>query len=197
MARISAATSSRAGSAGTRISSPGKLSAVDAIGPLHQRRQRQCGLSLVSNYGAPGVTPSNTIIKPVSAYGGNIGYRHVWTPEMRSNIGAGYYHQDVNNVATRSARGSAHRRPRPRPVTGATMNKELSPPSRTCSGARLRSPISGSSTSGPAPDHRERQRQRERTHEPVPRALLSRSQQTTAFLETRRRPAGGFLFGIL
>jgi len=70
----------------------------EAIGPFMNIASANSGLGLVSNYGAPGVTAANTVIKPVPAIGGNIGYRHVWTPELRSNIGAGIYQEDISNL---------------------------------------------------------------------------------------------------
>jgi len=70
----------------------------DAIGPYLNIASQNAGTGLVSNYGAPGVTSANTIIKPVPAYGANVGYRHVWTPELRSNAGVGIYQEDINNL---------------------------------------------------------------------------------------------------
>jgi len=58
-----------------------------AIGPYINVGSGNSGYGLVSNYGAAGVAPSQTIVKPVASYGGNLGYRHVWTPEIRSNFG--------------------------------------------------------------------------------------------------------------
>ena len=44
------------------------------------------------------MTAANTIIKPVPAWGANLGYRHVWTPELRSNAGVGIYQEDINEL---------------------------------------------------------------------------------------------------
>ena len=36
-----------------------------------------------------------TVVKPTNGYEGNISYQHRWTPELRSNIGAGIWQLDV------------------------------------------------------------------------------------------------------
>ena len=69
-----------------------------AIGPFINTASANSGLGLVSNYGAPGVAAPNTVINPVPACGANLGYRHVWTPELRSNTGVGIYQEDINNL---------------------------------------------------------------------------------------------------
>ena len=55
--------------------------------------------SLVTNMTGNTLLTNSTITKPTSGYEGNISYRHVWTPELRSNIGAGIWHLDVPNVS--------------------------------------------------------------------------------------------------
>jgi hypothetical protein len=90
----------------------------DAIGPYMSIASANSGLGLVSNYGAPGVTPAATRIKPVRSYGGNINYRHNFTPELRSNIGAGIYREEIDllngavcvpgSAAARSAAGGCN-----------------------------------------------------------------------------------------
>ena len=38
---------------------------------------------------------SNIIVKPIMAFGGNVGYQHRWLPNLRSTISFGIRHQDV------------------------------------------------------------------------------------------------------
>ena len=97
----------------------------DAIGPYINVYNLNSGISLASNYGAAGVSPSNTIVKPVFSYGGNIGYRHVWTPEIRSNIGAGYYREDVNNVNNVICPGVGTQAAKTSTGNGCNFNKEV------------------------------------------------------------------------
>jgi hypothetical protein len=58
------------------------------------------GFALVTNY--PSAVPAaagaagNVLVKPTVAWGGNVGYRHNWLPNLRSNISAGIYHHDIN-----------------------------------------------------------------------------------------------------
>jgi len=97
----------------------------DAIGPYINVYNLNSGISLASNYGQAGVSPSNTIVKPVFSYGGNIGYRHVWTPEIRSNIGAGYYREDVNNVNNVICPGVGTQAAKTSTGNGCNFNKEI------------------------------------------------------------------------
>ena len=55
-------------------------------------------VSLTSNMTGDTLLRGSTIVKPTSGYEGNISYRHVWTPELRSNIGVGVWHLDLPGV---------------------------------------------------------------------------------------------------
>jgi len=70
----------------------------DAAGPFLSAGSANTNAGLVSNFGGPGITAARLITKPVRSYGGNIGYRHQWTDEIRSNIGFGYYREDINRI---------------------------------------------------------------------------------------------------
>ena len=54
----------------------------------------------MTNYPAsvPGTTAAadNVIVKPNVSWGGNVGYKHYWLPNLRSNISAGIWHHDIN-----------------------------------------------------------------------------------------------------
>jgi hypothetical protein len=52
-------------------------------------------VSLVSNLTGNSLIQGNTLIRPTRGWEGNISYRHEWTPELRSNIGAGIWHLDI------------------------------------------------------------------------------------------------------
>jgi hypothetical protein len=58
------------------------------------------GFALVTNY--PGAIPGsagaagNVLVKPTVAWGGQVGYRHNWLPNLRSTISGGIYHHDIN-----------------------------------------------------------------------------------------------------
>ncbi|HEV8680659.1 MAG TPA: DcaP family trimeric outer membrane transporter, partial [Stellaceae bacterium] len=44
------------------------------------------------------VTPAQAAlvtVKPVTTFGGDVGYQHRWSPTLRSNISGGFWHQDV------------------------------------------------------------------------------------------------------
>ena len=76
----------------------------EAVGRYISAGSGNSTIGLVSNYGAPGVIPNtasapgNILIKPVVAWGGNVGYRRQWLPNLRSNIGIGIYHEDINTL---------------------------------------------------------------------------------------------------
>jgi hypothetical protein len=55
--------------------------------------------SLVTNMTGNTLLAGTTVVKPTNGYEGDISYRHVWTPEWRSNIGAGMWHLDSPNVS--------------------------------------------------------------------------------------------------
>ncbi len=130
MARISAATSSRNWFGWDKDFFTWHVVGGQAIGPFINAASANSGLGLVSNYGAPGVTAANTVIKPVPAWGANLGYRHVWTPELRSNAGVGIYQEDINNlngnVCRANTAAARDRRQRVQPEQDRS-----SPPSRT------------------------------------------------------------------
>ena len=50
------------------------------------------GQSAFSDLGLPGVTTVS--LTPLPVYGANIGYRHYWLPQLRSNLAYGYARQD-------------------------------------------------------------------------------------------------------
>jgi hypothetical protein len=58
------------------------------------------GFALVTNYPAsvPGTTAAadNVIVKPTVSWGGNVGYKHYWLPNLRSTISGGIWHHDIN-----------------------------------------------------------------------------------------------------
>ena len=97
----------------------------NAIGPYINVGSGNSGIGLVSNYGAAGVAAADTIVKPVTSFGGNIGYRHVWTPELRSNFGAGYYREDVTNINNSICPGVGTAAARTASGNGCAFNKEL------------------------------------------------------------------------
>jgi len=80
----------------------------DAIG---RYLNTSSGFALVSNYPAavPGTAAAaaNVLVKPTVAWGGNVGYRHDWLPNLRSTISGGIYHHDINdNLRTVTAAGT-------------------------------------------------------------------------------------------
>jgi len=97
----------------------------NAIGPYINVASGNSGIGLTSNYGAPGVAAADTIVKPINSFGGNIGYRHVWTPEVRSNFGVGYYHEDINNINNTICPGVGTQTARTSTSNGCALNKEL------------------------------------------------------------------------
>ena len=124
-----------------------------AIGPFINTASANSGLGLVSNDGAPGVAAPNTVIKPVPAWGANIGYRHVWTPELRSNVGAGISGRHQQSRCERlqgqhCGRASRH--------YGCNLNRQVVIAKVNVIWARWRLPISVSSTIlGQAHHHRQ------------------------------------------
>jgi len=51
--------------------------------------------SLISNLTGDVLASNSVLVKPTWGYEFNISYRHEWTPEWRSNIGAGLWHLDI------------------------------------------------------------------------------------------------------
>src|SRR5690348_4546767 len=51
--------------------------------------------ALVSNMTGNTLLTGTTVVKPTWGFEGNISYQHRWTPELRSNIGAGIWHLDI------------------------------------------------------------------------------------------------------
>jgi len=83
-------------------------------------------ISIVSNFGATGVTAANAIFKPTTTVGGNIGYRHQWLPNLRSNIGVGVLHEDINGLrGAVCAYGPANAVARRTGAGGCNLNEEL------------------------------------------------------------------------
>ena len=69
------------------------------------------GFALVTNY--PAAIPAsagaagNVLVKPTVSWGGNIGYRHYWLPNLRSTLSGGVWHHDINtNLRTVTAGGT-------------------------------------------------------------------------------------------
>ena len=58
-----------------------------------------CSIALVTNYPAAAAFAASTTFRSAlsTSYGGELGYQHWWTPNLRSNINAGYFHQDLNS----------------------------------------------------------------------------------------------------
>ena len=60
-------------------------------------------ISLVSNYttalAATATGAANIHIRPVVSWGGSSSYQHQWTPNLRSNIGIGLIHYDINTLS--------------------------------------------------------------------------------------------------
>jgi hypothetical protein len=52
-------------------------------------------IGLVSNLTGNTLVAGTTLVKPTRGFTGNIAYRHQWSPEWRSNIGAGIWHLDI------------------------------------------------------------------------------------------------------
>jgi hypothetical protein len=98
----------------------------DAIGSFMNIASGNSGIGLVSNFGA--VPAALTRIKPVRAFAGNIGYRHYWAPNIRSNIGVGIYHEDINGLNGLLCNGGssvAAKTARQAGTAGCGMNKEV------------------------------------------------------------------------
>jgi len=77
-----------------------------AMGP-YANIATNAGFGLSSNFGAvngvngyfgPTVTAANALFKPTTTFGANTSYQHRWTPNLRSNIGVGILHEDVNTM---------------------------------------------------------------------------------------------------
>jgi hypothetical protein len=99
----------------------------NAIGPYLNIGSGNSGLGLVSNYTA-GITNANLIIKPVTAWGGNVGFRHYWASNLRSNLGVGIYHEDINTlrgVVCSGASSAAAIAARNTGAGGCGLNKEV------------------------------------------------------------------------
>jgi len=80
----------------------------DAIG---RYLNTSSGFALVTNYPAaiPGAAGAagNVVVKPTVAWGGNVGYKHYWLPNLRSTISGGVYHHDIpTNLRTITAAGT-------------------------------------------------------------------------------------------
>jgi hypothetical protein len=89
-------------------------------------------IGLVSNYtpalAATAAGANSIIIKPVVSWGGSLGYQHRWTPTLRSNIGFGIYHEDINmlnGVVCSGSSSAAAAAARATGAGGCGLNKEL------------------------------------------------------------------------
>jgi hypothetical protein len=89
-------------------------------------------ITIVSNFnpvpaaGTTLVTAANAIFKPTTTFGGNIGYRHYWAPNLRSNIGVGIHHEDINGMNGAVCRdGAANAATRRAGTAGCGLNEEL------------------------------------------------------------------------
>jgi len=83
-------------------------------------------MSLFSNFGAAGLPAASAIFKPTTTFGGNMGYRHYWAPNLRTNIGVGIHHEDINTmrgvVCSGAPAAAAARRAG---TAGCNLNEEL------------------------------------------------------------------------
>jgi hypothetical protein len=75
--------------------------AGDAMGRYLSAASANNTVGLVSNW--TGITTTqaagnSVIVKPVREFGGAVAYQHHWTPTLRSNIGFGIYHEDINTL---------------------------------------------------------------------------------------------------
>ena len=71
---------------------------------------------------------NSVIVKPVREWGGAVGYQHHWTPTLRSNIGFGIYHEDINTLRGTVCNGggsAAARTARQAGTAGCNLNKEF------------------------------------------------------------------------
>jgi hypothetical protein len=99
----------------------------NAIGPYMNIGSGNSGLGLVSNY-TPALPFANQITKPVTAWGGNVGFRHYWASNLRSNIGFGIYHEDINTMrgaVCSGANTAAAIAARNAGTAGCGLNKEI------------------------------------------------------------------------
>jgi hypothetical protein len=100
----------------------------DGIGPYHNVNATPSGFGVVSNLGAAGITPATASFKTITSWGGNVGYRHYWMPNLRSNYGIGIYHADVNTMRGAVCAGGnsvAQRTARQAGTAGCGLNKEV------------------------------------------------------------------------
>jgi hypothetical protein len=105
--------------------------AGDAMGRYLSASSSVDTVGLVSNW--TGITTTqaagnSVIVKPVREFGGAVGYQHHWTPTLRSNIGFGIYHEDINTLnGTVCSGGSsaAARTARQTGAAGCNLNKEF------------------------------------------------------------------------
>ena len=108
------------------------FTAGDAIGRYIGVGSSTGTIGLVSNYtpalAATAGGAASIIVKPVRAFGGTVGYRHQWTPNLRSNIGVGIYHEDINGLNGAVCTGgssAAATAARAAGTAGCNLNKEL------------------------------------------------------------------------
>src|SRR6266852_4172293 len=84
MASISAATSSPAGLAGRRTTSPSSSPGTTI------------GTGLTAAAGKAAATALR--VRTTVSWGGGATYQHWWNPVLRSNVGFGILHHDINNL---------------------------------------------------------------------------------------------------
>jgi hypothetical protein len=105
--------------------------AGDAMGRYLSAGSSTDTVGLVSNW--TGITTTqaagnSVIVKPVREFGGAVGYQHHWTPTLRSNIGFGIYHEDINTLNGTVCPGgssAAARLARTAGTAGCNLNKEF------------------------------------------------------------------------
>jgi len=104
-----------------------QFTAGESIGPFIGAGNGNGTIGLVSNY-TTGITRGNLLVKPVFSWGGTVGYRHDWTPKLRSNFGFGIYHEDINTlngVVCAGGASAAQTTARNTGAAGCGLNKEL------------------------------------------------------------------------
>ncbi len=108
------------------------VSAGDGAGRSINAGSGNGTIGLVSNYtnnlAATALGATGIIVKPVRSYGGNVGYRHYWAPNLRSNIGIGFHHEDINTLRGAVCSGgssAAQVAARNAGTAGCGLNKEL------------------------------------------------------------------------
>ena len=96
----------------------------DAIG---RYLNSSSNFALITNYPATGTATADQAatlrIRPTVGWGGNVGYKHYWTPTLRSTISGGILHHDINNLG--GAEGFVCSVGASATSGGCALNKEL------------------------------------------------------------------------